>query len=184
MTALGWCYAQGQGVEQDRAQAVEWYRKGAAAGDEHAKTGLRAFTTAKALVNPVREPDQGSDSWARQRTDRLNESPWVAPPPIRAQWEDLTGAAVIEVLAMLRPQFGAAGLADELDSMGVQRIRSTSLSFYKSCSLVDLQLRRSSEDSARFVSALVTLTGAALLDGKVNILHAVNPYLLALTSDE
>ena len=140
--------------------------------------------TAEALENPERKPDQVSNSWARRRADHLNELPWTGPPPIRAQWEDLTGQAITETLALLRPQLVTTALADELESLDVQRIRSAPLIFYKNCSLVDLQLRRSGDNSERFVSALVTLTGAAILDGKSDLLHAINPYLLALTSNE
>ena len=34
MALLGWCYKCGKGVEKDDAQAYEWYRKSAEAGDE------------------------------------------------------------------------------------------------------------------------------------------------------
>ena len=33
MALLGWCYKCGKGVEKDDAQAYEWYRKSAEAGD-------------------------------------------------------------------------------------------------------------------------------------------------------
>ena len=128
--------------------------------------------------------DQVSDLWAYQPADRLNRVPWAAPPPIRAHWEDLTGSAAPEVFARLRQAFAAMGFSDKLESLNVQRMRSTSLAFYKNCSLVDVQLGRRGGDSVQFVSALVTQTGAALLDGKSDILHAVNPYLLELMNNE
>ena len=33
MALLGWCYKCGKGVEKDDAQAYEWYRKSAEAGN-------------------------------------------------------------------------------------------------------------------------------------------------------
>ena len=40
MYSLGIMYEHGYGVAQDREQAVTWYRKAAALGDEHAKNHL------------------------------------------------------------------------------------------------------------------------------------------------
>jgi TPR repeat protein len=37
---LGWCYASGQGVQQDYAQAVKWYRKAAEQGNTNAQFNL------------------------------------------------------------------------------------------------------------------------------------------------
>ena len=40
MTAIGMLYAQGRGVTQNDHEAVEWYRRGAAAGDTDAMLRL------------------------------------------------------------------------------------------------------------------------------------------------
>lgn len=37
---LGTCYEKGHGVEKDCAEAVKWYKKAVARGDEYAKKAL------------------------------------------------------------------------------------------------------------------------------------------------
>jgi uncharacterized protein len=43
MTKIGFSYEQGYGVAQDQEQAVTWYRKAAALGEENAKKRLTAL---------------------------------------------------------------------------------------------------------------------------------------------
>jgi TPR repeat protein len=45
MTYLGAMYENGSGVEQDHSQALAWYRKAAALGDEDAKASLKRMET-------------------------------------------------------------------------------------------------------------------------------------------
>ena len=40
---LGWCYDNGEGVEQDMSKGFEWYLKAAAQGDDYAKKKLKAL---------------------------------------------------------------------------------------------------------------------------------------------
>jgi TPR repeat protein len=41
MNNLGWMYQNGEGVAKDVDQAVSWYRKAAALGNESAKKNLQ-----------------------------------------------------------------------------------------------------------------------------------------------
>jgi len=49
MANLGFCYERGQGVERDIEQALDWYRQGAAAGDDTASAGLRRLQAVQTL---------------------------------------------------------------------------------------------------------------------------------------
>jgi hypothetical protein len=41
MNNLGWMYENGRGVVKDIAEAIGWYRKAAALGNEKAKASLK-----------------------------------------------------------------------------------------------------------------------------------------------
>jgi hypothetical protein len=54
MSNLGFMYENGEGVEKDRAQAVSWYRKAAAAGNEYALKRLKELGEDTPTSNPPR----------------------------------------------------------------------------------------------------------------------------------
>jgi uncharacterized protein len=70
MVKLGVCYAQGQGVERDPAQAADWFRKGAEAGDGGAMAGL-GFCYAQGQ-GVERDPAQAVD-WFRKGAEAGDE---------------------------------------------------------------------------------------------------------------
>ena len=70
--SLGWCYENGQGVEQSAQEAVKWYHKAAAQGESKAKERLtetekKAKEEAKSIINGHKFVDLGLPSglkWA------------------------------------------------------------------------------------------------------------------------
>jgi hypothetical protein len=53
------------------------------------------------------------------------------------------------------------------------------LSLYKDSSLVDIQLYNPQNKDTLLFSAVFNTGNALLLDGKPDIIHSINPYLLA-----
>jgi TPR repeat protein len=47
MTNLGVCYEDGMGVQKDRAEALRWYKKAAALGNEKAKRAVKRLESDK-----------------------------------------------------------------------------------------------------------------------------------------
>jgi hypothetical protein len=184
MANLGICYQQGIGVEPDPAQAVDWYHKGAAAGDASASSRLRTLQTAEMLVSGVRTGDVGAKHWAQRVAVGLNTGEWQDDPLVLRGWQDLSAGDAVSILAHLHAQLLAFGLDDELSALHIQRLRGTDLAFYPNCRLLDVQLKRPGLDSPLLSSALVSPRGAALLDGTSPLLHAINPRLLRLADDE
>ena len=78
---------------------------------------------------------------------------------------------------------GPRGLGDEPASIKIQRLRQLHLSFYRGCAQAVIQLQRPGQATSVLASAQVPPGGAVLLDGKADIVHAINPDLLALDGD-
>ncbi len=184
MGNLGVCCERGEGVERDLQQAIGWHRLGAEFGDETASAGLRRLQSAQALLSSQREPDGSTGNRSSRLAEGLSGTGWLDAPPIPGDWEDLTGTDAQPVLARLWPRFQAVGVGEELASIEIQRLRQLPLSFYPGCVLVDIQLRQPGQATAVLASALVSAGGAALLNGTLNLLHAINPDLLALNGDD
>jgi hypothetical protein len=50
---MGWCYATGDGIEKNEAEALRWYKKAADLGDDFSKTEL-----AKREKTPAATPNR------------------------------------------------------------------------------------------------------------------------------
>lgn len=86
--ALGWAYASGKGVAPDREQAVLWYRKAIAQGNELARKNLEALppAAAKNTAAPAAPPPALA----------------VAAPPVQPASPAPAGVTREEMRAMLR----------------------------------------------------------------------------------
>ena len=77
--SLGWCYENGQGVEQSAQEAVKWYRKAAAQGESKAKERLtdaekKAKEEEKRFINGHKFIDLGLPSGLKWATCNVGAS--------------------------------------------------------------------------------------------------------------
>jgi hypothetical protein len=184
MAYLGVCYEYGQGVERDLAQAATWYRKGADAGDERAAERWKALRAALEMLTDSVDADSSALEWAKRVSAGLNHVPWEDRPPLPGNWRDLSGEEAGEVLVRLMRASQWVLPSGDLVTWSIHRIRALPLVFYKRCALVDIQLQRSGRDFAELITALMAEDGGiALLDGRSELLHTLNPDLICLDDE-
>jgi TPR repeat protein len=186
MARLGSCYAEGQGVERDLDQASQWYTRGAEIGNADAVAGLRRVRAVNALLGRAAEAETGDADWVRRLSAVSRPMTWADAPPLSGSWHDLSAPQARALANRLASAFDTAGFGTDADGIKFQSIRQMPLPFYADCALLDVQLQRNAEEVPVLASALVSPTGAALLDGgsSAQFLPAINPVLLQLTNDE
>lgn len=177
MDNLGLCYEHGKGVEQNLETALEWYRKGAVAGNERSRHQLIALCVAIEIAAPFRP-----DHFVELRV-KLDGS-WLDPPLMAANWRDVSLEEADEFAQILVHAAAIGGVAERFEGKLVTALRSTTLTFYPGLELIDAQLETEDSEGACVVSALVSASGAVLLDGTFDRLHPFNAARLDLSTEE
>ena len=87
---LGSCTSNGQGVAQDYAQALDWFRKAADQGNADAQCNLGSmYATATASRRTTRRPLRGS-ARPPTRATPLHRSPWLDVRATAKAWHRTT----------------------------------------------------------------------------------------------
>lgn len=175
MTNLAIFYLKGDGVERDRAVSDDWYRKAAEAGDQSARMPLSVLAIALGLDAPTFN-DQDD---IPEPTPALADS-WADIPPIEAAWQDLPDASY--ALAQICAAAACEGVSEIFVGSTVTALRQAELICYPGFRLIDIQLT-DREQRTLLVTALVSKTGAILLDGTSQRLHFLNSAALNINTE-
>ncbi len=166
---------RGIGVEvADPKRAMELYQEAIDDGADSARIPLAALTAALCLELP----ENGGGVHSAPLLQLANE--WEDNPPIKAEWNDIPDAE-----AVLGKICKAAHFEREFDAFEgatVTGMRQALFSCYPDLRLVDLQISAEGADTL-LVSALISATGAVLLDGTSRRFHHVNSVALNIQTD-
>ncbi len=184
MVELGFCYEKGRGVNKDWNKAIDQYRRAIEVGEEVNKDIQKVMLLQNFIGknNPKTHKVKG---WLEDKLPHSTAAPAFDPPIMAGDWKQLTAEEVKICLDKVLTPFEILGLVEKLDGYFGQYARSMPLSFYKNCSLVDIQIYNQSSDMDTLIfSAIFNAENAILLHYDFDLIKSLSPYLLSFSDEK
>jgi len=183
MFQLGEMYLDGEGLPKDLGKAIKWLMRGADAGHKDAAERLAELRIAHILYFGHDLIDSTAREWATSQSARLIEQPVFAQAPLlRGEWRVLPADEAMHFLAEIATSAYDQNLMSELLRLECQAVRSTTLTCFADCSLLEVQVRRNLDSNPCSFFALQGPRGAVVLDGTNSAVYQFARYAFAPSS--